>query len=744
MLKDRVRNKLWWPLLGILLLFGALFSVLNVAPPAAAQSTLTLTVAERDSSLALSWNSVAGTFGYRVDYKDSGMSTWNNATEISATSHTISSLTNGTEYNVRVTALSANGPVLAETESSGVPRTVPGAPGLTSVNRAGAGSLDVNWTTDVALTNDGGAPVTDYKLEWQKESEINWNNPSSMTVAARSGVTSQSQQITGLENGARYNVRVKAVNEAGAGLPSDLLTVMVGQLPTAPLTTQLAYGSSSLSVSWDPPLDLGTPTLESYEVEWATEASATEQHAGVQWETWNNSRTAIVGGSTNYLITGLNDFTDYKVRVFASNVIGGSPPSNTAVQHPIPAPVSAPKNISLSTGSDERTIVVRFDPPDEADKYAVDLYTIEYKYHDQSWGDSSSFETFTSSPATLTGLRRGLHDIRVSAANQSGWGPTSEEDSELAEGLTEDPPTLVSVNVHEQHDNRIIVNWRAPNALFPEFITSFRIYYKQSSEDWSDSSVVEHTDTDSTQRSIRNLPYGTYDVLMLTVNDEGEGSTSEEHRVKVWTIPGEPQDVSVSTYIADSGKYNTITVTDWSLPVSDGGTPVIKYHFQIKGSDADWPDLDTGKTRRVANTSLVSFDDLEAGISYDVRAVAINRHGRGPAVEVTGIVPIGNPQTPSDLESSVTGDSIALSWTHPTNTGGLDLTKYIVRWKESTMDWSANSQELAASSTSHTLSNLESAPLMMCVCTQRTSLAKALTLPRQQLLLGRCRRNLRA
>lgn len=117
---------------------------------------------------------------------------------------TLPSLTNGTRYDVTVTAKTDSGSSLSAAVS-GTPRTVPRSPTLRSV-RAGDGSALVTWDPP---DDDGGAPVTAYVIEAQ---------PSGQSVNIGSGRTSG--RVSSLQNGDSTTFTVSGVNAAGKGAPS--------------------------------------------------------------------------------------------------------------------------------------------------------------------------------------------------------------------------------------------------------------------------------------------------------------------------------------------------------------------------------------------------------------------------------------------------------------------------------------------------------------------------------------------
>lgn len=90
-----------------------------------------------------------------------------------------------------------------------------------------------------APTNDGGAPITDYEIQYKKSNSSTWS-------AFEDGISaSTSTIVTGLDEGQIYDYRVRAINENGFGLYSLARTEI--QLQTqiqSPPATEFEYGDT--------------------------------------------------------------------------------------------------------------------------------------------------------------------------------------------------------------------------------------------------------------------------------------------------------------------------------------------------------------------------------------------------------------------------------------------------------------------------------------------------------------------
>ena len=155
-----------------------------------------------NASLAVTWvapasNGDSNITDYLVKYSSNSGSTWTTFTDSvsTATSCTVTGLTNGTAYVIKVIAKNAVGISLPSANSAPVtPATVPGAP-TSVVAVSGNASLAVTW---VAPTSTGGSPITDYLVKYSSDGGSTW-----MRFFPASGqlITALSCTVTGLTNG---------------------------------------------------------------------------------------------------------------------------------------------------------------------------------------------------------------------------------------------------------------------------------------------------------------------------------------------------------------------------------------------------------------------------------------------------------------------------------------------------------------------------------------------------------------
>ena len=138
-------------------------------------------------------------------------------------SATISHAVTGGDY-VGVTVES----VVVTVDDDETADTVPGVP--TDLSSTGGDTrINLSWT---APGDDGGSPITGYKIEVSPDGNANWTE-----LVANTGNTTTTYAHSGLAAGTTRHYRVSAINSAGAGDPSN-----IDDATTRPITGPITGG----------------------------------------------------------------------------------------------------------------------------------------------------------------------------------------------------------------------------------------------------------------------------------------------------------------------------------------------------------------------------------------------------------------------------------------------------------------------------------------------------------------------
>lgn len=294
-----------------------------------------------DGEVALAWNAPASDggsaiTGYSISYTD-GKSPQTIATGNTNTSYTLNSLTNGTLYTFRVSAVNAVGTGSASSSLSATPQaaqqaTVPDAPtGLSGT--AGDSQIQLSW---IAPANNGGASITGYVISY---------TPAGGGEETVDTGTSTSYTLTSLSNTKEYTVKVAAKNSEGTGDYSSTVTatpISTATVPGVPTGLTLTPGDGTIGVSWVAPNSNGGSAITGYTVSYTPSGGA-------------EATTSVDQRTTSKTLTGLTNGTSYSIKVRAENAVGNGQYTSTGTSTPdqniAPSIVGVPTVTPSNTGA---------------------------------------------------------------------------------------------------------------------------------------------------------------------------------------------------------------------------------------------------------------------------------------------------------------------------------------------------------------------------------------------------------
>lgn len=350
--------------------------------------------------------------GYKVEYSSDGTN-WTTATASTASSgYTITGLTNGTSYYVRVSGINAIGTGLAGVSANTfMPGTLPGAPTSVSATSGGMGQSTVSWS---APSSDGGRAITGYTVT---------STPGSLTCTATAPATSC--VVTGLTYATNYTFTVTATNSLGASAASSAsASILVGGLPTAPIVhNALRDGTNFNAVVIVPSSDGGSP-ITGYQYRY-------KLTIGGSWTAWanapNSTATTVAGqparsfeipGITPTVVGQLN-WGAIQFRAVNSLGVGA-----TSVQ--------APNTVDITmAGEDNGQFTFNFDLSDDGNAPITDYQYQLMPSNTQVWSSWVSMGvTSDAQPFTITGLTNGIgYWLRVRAENAYGFSSGAQSTS---------------------------------------------------------------------------------------------------------------------------------------------------------------------------------------------------------------------------------------------------------------------------------------------------------------------------
>jgi hypothetical protein len=505
----------------------------------------------------------------------------------------------------------------------------PGAPTITS-STPGASFLSIAFD---APTFNGGITVTRYEQAFSTNNSTwsEWALASSSTSPPTSPVT-----ISGLTNGQAYYVKIRAVNSMGPGPESNVwnTTTTPRTTPDAPTLSSVTRGYRQLTVAFTAPTFNGGSAITDYEF---------STNNGTSWTSMTQS------GTTDYVITGLADFTSYNVRVRAVNAAGPSSSSNMLVG--ITAGLTnAP--ISLSAGSNGVSESPLSWTAPESNGSPISDYIIQRSIFPNF--PSEDVVTFpdgvsTNTSATVTGLSASItYYFRVAAVNQvgqSGW-------SSVVSATTAGVPSQVGTPTSSSGDRVFTISWSTP-ASNGSNITSYTVQYSSNGgSSWSTAETFSSGSTEFTNRTkswVLNNGVS-YVGRVLATNAVGNGaySSASTARTPVFAAPVLTANASYNSESEPNVRRITWSVdpTDVRSSTSSAGTTT-RVYLQRMTADGTWSNpshaeqLIATYTGNAANgsfgTSFTTSGTVERDQQYRIRAEQFSSEDTGYIVGTSWI-----------------------------------------------------------------------------------------------------------
>ncbi|MFM9083120.1 MAG: beta strand repeat-containing protein, partial [Actinomycetota bacterium] len=549
------------------------------------------------------------------EYSLNNGSTWAaEATAVSTGSFTVSSLTNGTAYSVRIRAVNGRGAGTASASASGTPSTVPGMPAITSVT-PGNGLVDVAFS----LGANGGASISN--LQYSIDDGATW------TVRDPASITSP-LTITGLVNGVTYPIRVRAVNVNGPGT-SSRTSGTPATAPEKPTITRIVPGDGSLTVEFEPPSDNGGAVINNYSY-------------AVDGGGWVNLSPQTTDSPIT--ITGLPNGTDASITLAAINSQGRGAASDPVVGNPATVPgtptISGP---TLGDGS----ININWYVIDDGGRAVT---SVDYSLND---GDTWTNVPGDATPVVVTGLSNGTtYDVRIRVRNVIGISTVS-----ARRQLTPaSPPAAPTIGAIARGNGALTVNFSA-GFDGGSAVTNWE-YSTDGGTTWTTPSPA----VVASPLEITGLLNGTtYPVKVRGVNSQGSGTASA-------SVSGTPATVAAAPTITSITSGDGSASAAFTLGAANGAAATnVEYSVD---NGLSWT------ARNPASTSSpLLVPGLENGVPYQVRLRAVNAMGTGSQGSAVSVTPARIPDAPTITAATGENGRAVIAFT-PNGDGGSAITNY--------------------------------------------------------------------
>ncbi|KAL3982100.1 Fibronectin type III domain family protein [Acanthocheilonema viteae] len=599
---------------------SGLFEVIVQDRPSTPQGPIEVTNVTKDGCV-LNWQPPEDDGGseivnYVVEKRDLQSNIW---TPVSAfvpgTTAVVSKLTEGHQYEFRVMAENANGrsdplnsdsPVFAKD-----PFGSPDKPGRPVVTSHDVDHIDIEWEPP---NDNGGNLISHYDVERKDLKNSRWIKINNEPVKNTSFVDDRVQE------GHTYEYRVRAVNKAGQGPPSD---------PSAPATAKPMFQAPMFDINIHgkefrvragESLDISIPYTASPkpDINWVKNGRILSNVETDDLKTRLYIKESKRSDSGECTITASNSYGETQATIKISVVDRPGPPEG---------PLAYPE-------TSRHSVTLKWRPPEDDGGSEVTGYRIEYQ-EANTFNWVRVIEAVGSTTHTIRGLDHGKqYSFRIRAENIMGLSEPLVGEPVIAKDPFDPPGPPSTPKITGYGRNQISLSWNPPHNDGGSLILGYVIEkFEKGSNDWT---PVKMRLIKNTEATVTGLIEGeTYQFRIRAVNLAGEGEpsgSSEPTVCRPFVIPPDaPDQPRVGKITKNSAELT------WNRPLRDGGAPIEGYIVEKrKAGTEDWISCND---RPVKDTSLV-VEPLEENKEYEFRVKAVNSAGKGEPSRPTDMVRI--------------------------------------------------------------------------------------------------------
>lgn len=599
--------------------FG-LFEVIVQDKPSTPQGPIEITNITKEGCV-LNWQPPKDDGGseitnYVVEKRDLQSSTWTPVSAIvPGTTAIVSKLTEGHQYEFRVMAENANGRSDPLNSDSLVlakdPFGNPGKPDRPVVTNHDVDHIDIEWEPP---NNDGGNPISHYDVERKDLKNGRWIKVNNEPVKGTSFVDDRVQ-----ENHI-YEYRVRAVNKAGQGPPSDPSSAASAKSMFQAPVFDIDIHGKEFRVRAGEPLHINIPYTASPkpDINWVKNDRALSNVETDDSKTCLYIKESKRSDSGKCTIVASNSYGEAQATIKISVVDRPGPPEG-----PLVYPETSRHSVTL-----------KWRPPEDDGGSEITGYRIEYQEADTpNW--VRVIEAVGSTTYTIRGLDHGKqYRFRIRAENIVGLS----EPIVGAPVITKDPfdppgpPSTPEITGYSR--NQISLSWNPPHNDGGSPILGYIVEkFEKDGNNWT---PVKMRLIKNTEATVTGLIEGeTYQFRIRAVNLAGEGEPSGNSKPTVCrpfvTLPDAPDQPRVGKITKDSAELT------WNRPLKDGGAPIEGYIVEKRRARiGEWIACND---RPLKDTCLV-VKSLEEDEEYEFRVKAVNSVGKGEPSKTTDITRI--------------------------------------------------------------------------------------------------------
>ena len=596
--------------------------------------------------------------GYLVEKMDTDSGLWVPVGKTKGTNMDVNGLVPGKEYKFRVSAVNKEGesepletlkPIIAKN-----PFDEPGQPGKPQVTDWDKDHADLQWEPP---KEDGGAPVEKYIIE-KRDKHGDWEKAAEVPGGANSAT------VEDLIEGHSYEFRVKAVNKAGPGEPSepsDMIVAKPRRLPPKIDRTNLQKIKLKAGQAFN--FDVNVSGEPAPDTEWRLRDQTVKSvgNVKVQHEPYNtklNVRQATRAQSGIFTVKATNKYGEDEAQVEVIVLDRPSPPGGPLRIEDVHA----------------EGATLKWRPPEDDGGLPIDHYVVE-KMDPTTGIWTPAAETIgAETTADVKGLTPGKkYKFRVKAVNRQGDSDPLYSDKDIIAKNPFDPPGQPGKPEIADYDTDFVqLKWKKPENDGGAPIAGYIIEKKDKySNDWTPAAEIEG---DVTTGRVNDLIEGQqYEFRVRAVNKGGQGEPSDSTGPHIARPKNAPPKID-RNYMRDirvkAGKN-----VELEVPIS--GEPPPNKKWTVDGMPAPDRWVITNEDYK----THLSIKNAERKDSGQLMLTATNINGTDTATITLTVLDV--PGAPESMRiNNVTKDGCFVSWQPPKDDGGSDIQHYVVEKRD--------------------------------------------------------------
>jgi len=600
-------------------------------------------------------------------FTPSGSVTWAFA---DATVGTNKTLVRTGSYSVPSSNYSLTQPSLTADISAVVPAVPTGVSITTGLV---SGQLSVAFT---APTNDGGAPITNYK--YSSDAGATW-------TAVSPAATTSPIVISGLSNGTSYNVQIRAMNAVGDGAA----TASTSATPSVPPAYKHDFGTVAISSK---PYTVA-PTVISANLSNSTWTTSATSFGGLSGSAGQALSLSNSGGTPTFTLTfvvapgyqlDVTGLSYWRQRSTAgATAISVTINGGAAVYSDSAVPTSG-SNVGSQTVSGKTgltgtvTVVLTMSGASSTGTFRLDDFTLEGSVSvipptitinsgtsgtatafTTTYGTAATPQTFTIAGSNLTANITATAPTGLEVSSDgTNYGPsaTFTQSSGSASGTLRvrlAATAGVSGSYNSQAISlastdaatRNITTAASGNAVSTKALTITEL--TAQNKNWDGTTTASVTGTPAYSGLANGETFSVTDAVTWAFPDANVGTAKTLTRTGSFSAPSANYNVtqptltaSISALVASAPTIDSITAGNgqlsvaFSAPSSNGGASITNYEYSINGG-SNWTALSPANT-----ASPLVISSLNNGTTYDVQIRAVNSAGSGAASGTTQETPV--------------------------------------------------------------------------------------------------------